>query len=169
MTNIEVQQEDSINTKALIARLGWYTAFYAVSLIGYIGGSQGLWFWYITLRRPDWGLPGWGFTIAWTVIYGLMATALWPIWKADSSGKRTAALWLTGIVLILSAAWPWIMFVGHQMIGSWVESTVLAVVSLVCIFVCWANRPSSGGLMIIQFLWSAYLTLLGVGLWILNR
>src|ERR1019366_5221363 len=94
--------------KPIIRLLTWFTTCYCFSLVGYIGISQGLWFWYVSLRRPVWSPPNWAITPVWTILYGLIAWASWQIWSEPAAGDRKFALNLYFIQLALNACWPWL-------------------------------------------------------------
>jgi len=166
--NSQIKDESPIDSKSIVKVLGWYTLFYAVSLAGYFGSTPGLWYWYVTLRRPEWAPPGWGFTAAWTVLYGLIATASWQVRQAHPSRTRTAGLVLLAIQLALAVIWPWIFFTGHQVLGAFVLSIIVVGLALPTTVAYWIVRPSAGGMMLVQFLWTLFIAILTFTLWRIN-
>ena len=161
----ELEEPISAGIKGWIAPMGWFTLVYFISFLGYLGGSQGLWFWYVSMRRPDWAIPGWGFTVAWTVLYGILASASWQIKASVPSVSRTASLILFGILLIASALWPWIFFAWHQQKGGFVFASAIATLSLATVFPFWRTKPVTGGLMLAQVIWAVYVTILSLVIW----
>jgi tryptophan-rich sensory protein len=163
--NSDLEEPTSADIKGWIAPLGWFTLVYFISFLGYLGGSQGLWFWYVSLRRPDWGIPGWGFTIAWTFIYGVVASASWQVKQSLPSGPRTTSLILCGLLIGSSAIWPWVFFAWHQQKGGFIFAAIIAALSLVSVFPFWKTRPSAGGLMLVQLFWAVYVSILCLAVW----
>jgi benzodiazapine receptor len=66
--------------------------------------------WYQSLRKPWFQPPAWVFAPVWTVLYGLIATSGYQVWRAPASDERTKALGLWGAQLGLNAAWTWLFF-----------------------------------------------------------
>jgi TspO/MBR family len=57
---------------------------------------------YRSLKKPSWTPPDWIFAPAWSVLYAMMGTASWLVWK---NGGGTVPLALYGIQLALNFAW----------------------------------------------------------------
>ncbi len=111
--NEDIPRDGSL--RPTIQMLGWLTLAYFFGFIAYEGRNQGLWFWYVSLRKPEWALPTWAFTPAWTLLYGALGTALWHIVRAPKSSSRNVLLVQLLCQLILSAASAWTFFSGHFM------------------------------------------------------
>lgn len=67
---------------------------------------------YETLYQPPLAPPGWVFPIVWTILFTLMGIAAYRIYISNST-KRTEALKLYGMQLIVNAGWS-IIFFGFQ-------------------------------------------------------
>ena len=48
--------------------------------------------WYAELDKPSWTPPDWAFPVAWSILYVLIAVALWRLWEQPSSPARGHAL-----------------------------------------------------------------------------
>jgi benzodiazapine receptor len=74
--------------------------------------------WYEALAKPAFNPPNWIFAPVWTVLYGLMALAVWRLLKADRAWveKRTA-LALFFSQLVLNALWSVLFFGFHSPLG----------------------------------------------------
>jgi tryptophan-rich sensory protein len=142
--------------KPTIVLLSWFTFSYVVSYIGYTGRSQGLWFWYISLRRPDWDVPTWAFTPVWTVLYAFMGLSLWQIGKDPPGKLRTANLVLLITLLSLSGVSPWVYFSSHQLLVSICLSGGTCLTALAAMISCWRQKPAVGQMLVP---WVAWLSL----------
>lgn len=63
--------------------------------------------WYKDLKKPSWTPPAWVFGPAWTILYSLMGTASWLVWK---NGTSYIPLTLYGVQLMLNFAWSPLFF-----------------------------------------------------------
>lgn len=66
--------------------------------------------WYAGLVKPAWTPPNAAFPVAWTVLYALMALALWRLWQASERAGRRAAILLFLLQLALNALWSPVFF-----------------------------------------------------------
>ena len=63
------------------------------------------------LTKPSFNPPNWVFAPVWTMLYVMMAIAVWRILRLpDASAARRLALTLFFIQLALNAAWSWMFF-----------------------------------------------------------
>jgi translocator protein len=79
--------------------------------------------WFAGLLKPPFYPPNWVFGPVWTVLYALMAVALWRVLRLPSSNARTVALFLFFLQLALNAAWSWMFF--------WAHSPLLGLINIV--------------------------------------
>jgi benzodiazapine receptor len=67
--------------------------------------------WYASLVKPAFNPPNWIFAPVWTILYALMAFAVWRILRLPlTSAARRSALTLFFVQLTLNAAWSWMFF-----------------------------------------------------------
>lgn len=66
--------------------------------------------WYAQLEKPPFNPPNAVFAPVWTVLYGLIATSAWRVWRREPSTRRTTALALWGAQLAANAAWTKLFF-----------------------------------------------------------
>jgi tryptophan-rich sensory protein len=90
----------------------------AASLVGQWATYPNLVPWYATLAKPAFNPPNWIFAPVWTVLYGLMALAVWRLLNANFPRveKRTA-LALFFSQLVLNALWSVLFFGFHSPLG----------------------------------------------------
>jgi len=81
------------------------------SAIGQLATYPNLAPWYAGLTKPSFNPPNWVFAPVWTMLYVMMAIAVWRILRSpDASAARRLALTLFFIQLVLNAAWSWMFF-----------------------------------------------------------
>jgi tryptophan-rich sensory protein len=169
--NTEIDSPSSPELKPAIRLLTWLTACYCFSLVGYIGTSysQGLWFWYVSQRRPAWNPPNWSVTPVWTILYGLMGFASWAVWNSPACRSRTITLGAFFVQLTLTAAWPWVLFALHRTGAAVILLFILWMVSILVTILFWRINPKSGALMTPPTVWTGFTAILTLVVWQLNR
>ena len=155
--------------KPAIQVLSWLTLTYTVGLVGYFGRSQGLWFWYVSLKRPDWDVPTWAFTPIYTILNAFIGVSLWLIWKEPASSQRSKAIWLVLVALILGGLSPWVYFAAHQLVASLCLSTILCLTLLASTIMAWGVKPGAGKGILPNLAWQTFAVLLEFAIWRLNK
>ncbi len=86
----------------------------SASFIGQMATRPNLEPWYAELVKPAFNPPNWIFAPVWTLLYVLMAFAVWRILRLprETTGRRLG-LTLFFVQLGMNAAWSW-MFFGAQ-------------------------------------------------------
>lgn len=121
--------------------------------------------WYQSLAAPPGTPPGWAFAPAWTLLYVLMGTAAWLVWRG-ADHRRPLLLW--GWQLLVNAAWNPLFF-GLHAIGAALAVSVLLVMLVGLTAVSFARRSRAGGLLLFPYLlWTCYAAYLTAGFWSLN-
>ena len=93
----------------------------------FIGGD-----WYFVLFTPSWTPSPIIMTLAWSVLYVLMAVSAWMIWDT-MRGLAGVALGWWGLQLLLSIIWSWMFFGLHRIGWSLVIVSLWFAVVLVII------------------------------------
>ncbi len=106
-----------MNIRGTSLQLKWFRAAIAVvpivaaSLLEQWATYPNLAPWYAGLVKPSFNPPNWIFAPVWTILYLLMAYALWRILKVSGNdADRRAALILFFVQLALNALWSWLFF-----------------------------------------------------------
>jgi translocator protein len=87
----------------------------AASIIGQLATFPNLTPWYAGLAKPSFNPPNWIFAPVWTVLYFLMAFAVWRVLRVpEKSTTRRLALTLFFLQLALNAAWSLMFFGAHS-------------------------------------------------------
>ena len=166
---INEEPTEGANLQPVIRFLGWMTLAYFVSFAAYYGRGMGIWFWYISLRRPSWDLPTWAWTPVWTILFGFIGLSIWTVVNDPSGSKRSTAQWMQFVTLLLAGVSPWVYFAWHQLVVSLVVTGLLLASSVVTSVVCWKVKPAAGQLLIPVIGWLLYSGALEFTVWHLNR
>lgn len=125
--------------------------------------------WYKGLNRPSFSPPNWLFGPVWTILYILMGTSLFLIWKQDVSKERNIAMFVFLLQLLLNFAWSFIFFY-YNMIGlALIEIILLWISILVMLILFYKIKPMAAYLNIPYLLWVSFATILTAAYFILNR
>ena len=125
--------------------------------------------WYQGLNKPFFTPPNWVFGPAWTLLYTILAYALWRILRLDpATPGRTGALVVFGVQLVLNALWS-IVFFGLTSPGAAllvVFALEAGVIAMILRFR--ALDPVAGWINVPYALWVAFATALNIGIVMLN-
>jgi benzodiazapine receptor len=113
--------------------------------------------WYAGLAKPSFNPPNEVFGPVWTVLYIMMGTAAWRVWRAGDRDMTRGPLTLFALQLALNLGWT-VVFFGLQKIGAVVVTTL-------------AFRPVDrlAGLLMLPYLaWVGFATVLNIAVWRLN-
>jgi len=108
---------------------------------------------YAQLIRPRWAPPAWAFGPVWTVLYTLMAVAVWLVWREPPSPQRTQALVLFGAQLVANALWSWLFFAWR--LGAYAFADALLMFALIAATMAayWHLRRLAAALMLPYLAW----------------
>ena len=125
--------------------------------------------WYAGLVKPFWTPPPIAFPIVWTLLYILMAVALWRLWdRGTPSRARRHAIVLFLVQLALNAIWSPVFFGWHGI------RTALAIIALLFVSIVATIAVSArvdrivAGLLLPYALWVAYAATINAGVVVLN-
>lgn len=123
--------------------------------------------WYRTLVRPSFAPPNWVFGPVWTLLYLLMAVAVWRVWLSTGP-LRTQGLWLFAVQLAFNLAWSWIFFRKHAMGAALVEIVVLWALIGATTLVFARVDTIAAWLMTPYWAWVTFASVLNGAYWRLN-
>ncbi len=143
--------------------------FVGLSLLaGAVGGSmtaQAVRHWYLTLATPPGTPPNWVFAPVWTVLYVMIGTSAWLIWKRRGA-SRPLRLW--GWQLAANALWAPAFFGLHSPPLAMAVMLVLLALIALTIRGFLPVRRSAAWLMMPYFAWCLFAAYLNAGIWALN-
>jgi tryptophan-rich sensory protein len=138
-------------------------------LVGAVGGSmtaQALQHWYPTLTAPPGTPPTGVFAPVWTVLYMMIGTAAWLVWKRRGA-SRPLRMW--GWQLAANALWAPIFFGLHSPRLAMGVMLILLVLIALTIRVFRPVRRLAAWLMLPYFAWCLFAAYLNAGFWLLNH
>ncbi|MDP1835299.1 MAG: TspO/MBR family protein [Chlamydiales bacterium] len=123
--------------------------------------------WYPTLVKPSWTPPNYLFPIAWTILYTLMAIALWKVIIAPTRNKQTAYS-LFGLQLVLNFIWSFLFF--------YLESPGLGLIDIILMWIAivatmaafWRHSQVATYLLLPYLAWVSYAFSLNLFIWMHN-
>ena len=138
--------------------------------------AAGAWFtsgsvatWYPALRKPAWNPPAWVFGPVWTVLYVMMATAAWLVWREAHRSGAPGALGIFALQLALNAAWSPLFFGLRSPAAGLTGIAALWIAVGVTLFAFWRIVPMAGVLLGPYWLWVSFATALNFEIWRMNR
>jgi tryptophan-rich sensory protein len=148
-------------------RKWWRVALVTVPLIVIAGSAIGLLSnsgtengWYAPLAKPSFQPPGWAFGVVWTLLYAMMGIALALIVSAAPSPRRSAALWLFAVQLVLNFGWSPVFFGNGMIDAGLLILFAMNVLVTMTIIAFWQIRPLAGALLIPYLAWLCIATAL---------
>ena len=142
---------------------------FGAAAIGGAATTQGLAEWYDTLSKPAWNPPNWIFAPVWFVLYLLMSTSVWLVWRKAAIGVVTLPIACFGVQLVLNSFWS-VMFFGMRQPG-WaaIEIVVLWLAIAATMWLFRKHSSLAAGLLIPYLLWVSFASVLNITIWSMNR
>jgi tryptophan-rich sensory protein len=125
--------------------------------------------WYADLAKPAFTPPNWLFPVAWTLLYGLMACALFRILALpEAAPGRRAAVVAFFVQLALNALWSFAFFGAHSPLAGLVVIVALDA-AIVATMRAFGRLDRAAALLLAPYLaWVCYATVLNAAIWRLN-
>ena len=148
----------------------------AIIVVELLGGSgslftaQGLTTWYNTLQQPTLSPPGWVFGVVWPLLFALMGTALWLVWRQAATAPRAA--WLAGLAFglqfVFNIGWSAVFF-GLREIG-WGLAVIGGLWLLILVTIIAFDRVDrrAAALLVPYLAWVTFAGYLNYQFWVLN-
>jgi tryptophan-rich sensory protein len=125
--------------------------------------------WYRRLAKPPWTPPNWLFAPAWTVLYILVALAIWFAWRFGGGPALIAVSVLWVLQLIANALWSWIFFGRERIALALADILLLLVLIAATLALLFYLNPIAGALFAPYLLWVAFASGLNFSIWRRNR
>lgn len=146
-----------------------------ISLLVALGAGAGVLFtpdeWYDALLKPTFNPPSAVFGPVWTVLYALMAVALWLVRRhrdADDRALRLRAMQLFAAQLVLNLAWTPLFFGLHSPALAFLDICLLWLALLATTLAFGRVRPVAGYLLLPYMLWVSFALVLNGTIWLMN-
>lgn len=124
--------------------------------------------WYASLNKPSWNPPNWIFAPVWTVLYLLMATAAWLVWRRLGFGGAWPALGLFIVQLVLNALWSYLFFGLHRLDLAFYDIMALWMSIFAVMVLFWRVNFAGAVIMLPYLAWVSFAAFLNFALWRLN-
>lgn len=149
--------------------MSWLAVCYGVSAVGAAVTMYAVETWYQGLVKPALSPPDWVFGPVWTVLYGLMALAVWLVWTSeDSVTRRRAIVWFCA-QLAANLMWSFVFFGAQRPELGVMDIMVLwALIVATMVFFFKVNR-TAGWLMVPYLAWVTFAGYLNWAIWVMNR
>jgi tryptophan-rich sensory protein len=142
----------------------WILVSFVAAALGGLASANAGGF-YGELARPAWAPPPWLFGPVWTVLYILMGTAAWLVWRKVGLRSKNPALKLFLVQLALNALWTWLFFVWRLGALALGEIVVLWLLLLGTVLSFRKVSPVAAWLLVPYLLWVGFATALTYALW----
>ena len=150
---------------SLLGYFAWLALCFAASASAVFVSTGG---WYAALRKPAWNPPTWVFGPAWTLLYILMETAAWLVWREGGWKAQGGALVLFLVQWLLNALWTPLFFGMHETGLAFAEIMLLWVMIVLTLKAFWKVKASAGLLMLPYLAWVTFAAALNFSIWRMN-
>ena len=141
----------------------------AVSGLGSLATMPNIPTWYAGLVKPGFTPPNWLFAPVWTLLYAMMAFALWRILSLPKGlPGRSGAIAAFFVQLGLNCLWSWAFFGARSPLAGLVVILALIVAIVATIRAFWPLDRVAAWLLAPYLAWVAYATALNGAVWYLN-
>jgi tryptophan-rich sensory protein len=145
-----------------VGLIAWLLAVVAAATAGAVASKDAAAF-YATLDKPSWAPPAAVFGPVWSLLYALMAIAVWLVWRMPT--RRRAALVLFGAQLVANALWSWLFFAWHRgALAAW-EVLLLLVLIAFTMLAFWRESRLAALLLLSYLLWVGFACALTWSVW----
>ncbi|MGB2823749.1 MAG: TspO/MBR family protein [Phycisphaerae bacterium] len=143
-------------------------ACYGAAVVGGLATAGAVRDWYPTLAKPLWNPPAWVFGPVWTVLYGMMAVAVWLVWRQRRQRPGGAPIILFAVQLALNAVWSPLFFGLHRPDLAFVDIVLLWLALAATVWLFLKRLTIAGVLLVPYLLWVSFAAALNFAIWRLN-
>ncbi|MFD0792549.1 TspO/MBR family protein [Mucilaginibacter litoreus] len=126
--------------------------------------------WYANLKKPSFTPPKWLFPVAWTILYIMIATAAYLVWRLrDNSAAFKTTVVIYSLQLLLNFSWSIVFFGMHHILAALI--IILLLLVLIILNINWFGRFSqTAALLLLPYLlWVGFASLLNLSIYIFNK
>lgn len=145
----------------------WLGASIVTGAIGAVASVRAAEF-YGQLVQPAWAPPAWLFGPVWTVLYLMMGTAAWLVWRRHGFAGARPALTLFIAQLLANALWTWLFFAWKLGAASLAEIVLLWLLIAATIATFWRLHRAAALMLLPYLAWVSFASALTWSLWRLN-
>lgn len=125
--------------------------------------------WYKSLEKSSWTPPSWVFGPIWTVLYLMMAVAVWMVYRSKTNkDKKIYAYSLFFTQLCANCLWSFLFFSFHMIGAALADLCLLILLISITSVYFFRIRRLTGLLLLPYLLWSIYALYLNAAIFYLN-
>ena len=124
--------------------------------------------WYANLNQPSWRPPNALFGPVWLVLYIMIATSGWLVWRQSGIAGAALPLGLWVLQLVLNATWSWLAFRRRRLDLAALDMAALWLAILATILAFQPISATAAWLLVPYLAWVSFALALNVKLWRLN-
>ncbi|MDI9819838.1 MULTISPECIES: TspO/MBR family protein [unclassified Legionella] len=157
-----------MNKKSWMELLAWVIAFEAIGFVlGMLTQANTL-SWYEGLNKSNLTPRGSVFSIAWSLLYALLAIAGWVLWRSRNKSEIKPAFYLFAAQMLMNWAWIPLFFVLHWTGFSFLWILVMTALTGILLFNLKNKKKSIAVLLFPYFIWLLFAAYLNGMIWFLN-
>jgi len=141
---------------------------YGAALLGNLATMPQIPTWYAELSKPPWTPPDGVFGPVWSLLYAMMAVAVWLIWRTVGWGAGKKPILWFAFQLALNSLWSILFFGLHSPGWAFFEILLLWLAILMTIRGFWPLSKVAGGLLVPYLLWVSFASILNAAIWQMN-
>lgn len=148
--------------KSVAALARWIVLTFCAAFTGFFIQPAG---YYASLVKPAWAPPPWIFGPVWTMLYLMMATAAWLVWRDGGWRAQRGPLTLYLVQLLLNALWTPLFF-GLRNPGLALVEIVILGVAIVLTGRAFHSVSRVAAWLLVPYLtWVLFATALNFSIW----
>ena len=124
--------------------------------------------WHAALEKPSWNPPNWLFGPVWTLLYIMIATSGWLVWKREGFAGAKLAFAVFAAQLALNALWSYLFFGLHRPDLAFFNIVLLWVMIAITIMLFRRHDQLAAALLLPYLAWVTFASALNLSLWRLN-
>jgi benzodiazapine receptor len=145
-----------------------FAVCFAVAALGAKLTTPSLPGWYAALNKPAWTPPSWLFGPVWTILFAMMAIAVWLVWMRVGLAGAPFAFALFAVQLALNAGWS-LLFFGLRNPGAAFVEVVIFWIAIALTAIAFSEVAMVAGALLLPYLaWVSFAAVLNFAIWRLN-
>jgi len=161
-------QEGTPFWQSTLGLVGWIVLCFTAAGVGSSFTVPQIETWYADLEKPFFNPPNWVFGPVWSVLYLMMAVAVWLVWKNEGWVNAPHSLGMWCFQLLLNTTWSVLFFGLENPVLAAVEITVLWISILITTIAFWRHDRLAATLMMPYLAWVSYAAALNYAIAALN-
>lgn len=124
--------------------------------------------WYADLSKPAWTPPDSIFGPVWSLLYALMAVALWLVWRKVDEADFALPTVVFGVQLVLNVVWSMLFFGIRRPDLAFAEVILLWLAILATAVTFWPHSRLAAALLTPYLAWVGFASALNLAIWRMN-